>query len=67
MKEMNFTYYFTWSYDPWGIIYKKRIENKSTSYIHTQRTKIEKIMNQIKWMHDTLQEVEEQVIYSSSA
>lgn len=67
MKEMNFTHSFTWSYNPWGIISKKRVENKSTAYIHTQRPEIEKYMNQIGWMPDTLQEPEEQVISSSSA
>jgi len=28
LKEMKFTHSFTWSYDPWGIISKKRVENK---------------------------------------
>jgi len=67
LKEMNFTHSFTWSYDPWGIISKKRVENKSTTYIHTQRLEIEKYMNQIEWMPNTLQEAEEQVISSSGA
>lgn len=35
LKEMNFTHSFAWSYDPWDIISKKRVENKSTTYIHT--------------------------------
>jgi len=64
---MNFTHSFTWSYDPWGIISKKRVENKSTASIHTQRLEIEKYMNQIEWIPDTLQEADEQVISSSSA
>ena len=59
LKEMNFTHNFTWSYDPWGIISKKRVENKSTPYIHTHMIRIEKFMNQIEWMHETLQEDEE--------
>lgn len=50
-----------------GIISKKRVENKSTTYTHTQRLEIEKYMNQIEWMPDTLQEAKEQVISSSSA
>lgn len=67
LKEMNFTHNFIWSFDPWGIISKKRVENKSTAYIHTQRPEIEKYMNQIEWMSETLQEAEEQVVSSSSA
>jgi len=54
LKEMNFTHNFTWSYDPWGIISNKRVENKSKAYIHTQRPKIEKYMNRIEWTFDTL-------------
>lgn len=54
LKEMNFTHSFTCSYHPCGIISKKRVENKSTTYIHTQRTEIEKYMNHIGWMPDTL-------------
>jgi len=45
LKEMNFTHSFTWSYDPWGIISKKRVENNSIAYIHTQRPEIEKYIN----------------------
>lgn len=45
LREMNFTHSLTWSYDPWGIISKKRVEN-STAYIHTQRPEIEQYMNQ---------------------
>lgn len=66
LKEMKFTHIFTWSYEPWGIISKKMAENKSTTFIHTQRPKIEKYKNRIEWMPDTLEEVEEQVISSSS-
>jgi len=64
---MKFTHKFTWSYDRWGIISKKRVENKSTPYIHTHRPEIEKIMNQIEWMPENLQEVEEQILSSLSA
>lgn len=35
LKEINFTHSFTWSYDPWGIITKKTVENNSIAYIHT--------------------------------
>lgn len=61
LKDMKFTHSFTWSYDPMGIISKKRVENKSTPYIHTQRLEIEKYMNQEEWATNTLQEVKEQV------
>lgn len=54
MKEMKFTHSLTWSYDPWGIISKKRVENKSTPYIHSHRPEIDKFMNQIEWMPEKL-------------
>ena len=41
LKEMKLTHSFTWSYDPMGIISKKRVENNSTPYIHTHRYDIE--------------------------
>jgi len=46
LKQMNFPLSFTWSYDPFGLISKLRIEQKTTSYVHTQRPKIKKYMNQ---------------------
>jgi len=64
---MNFTHSFTWSYDPLRITSKKRVENKSTPYIHTHRLEIEKFMNQTEWMSKTLQEAEEKILSSSSA
>lgn len=67
LKEMNFTHSFTWSYDPWGIISNKRVENKPTIYIHNQRPEIEKYINWIEWMPNTLHEAEEKMISSSSA
>ncbi len=54
LKEMNFTNSFIWSYGPWGIISKKRVGNKSTAYIHTQSPEIEKYMNRIEWIPNTL-------------
>ena len=54
LKEMKLTHNFTWSYDPLGIISKKRVENKSTPYIHTHRPEIEQFMNQIEWTPNTL-------------
>lgn len=59
---MNSPLSFTWYYDPFGIIYKLRVEHKETPYLHTQRPKIEKYMNQQNWVENTLQEAEEQVI-----
>ena len=64
-KEMKFTHSFTWSYDPMGIILKKRVQHKCTPYIHTPRPKIEKCMNQKEWVVDTLHEVEEKFISTS--
>jgi len=64
---MKLTHSFTWSYEPWGIIYRKSVENNSTPYIHTHRPEIEKITNQTKWMLETLQEAKEQMLSSSSA
>ena len=42
LKQMNFPLSFTWSYDPFGVISKLRVEQKTTPYVHTQRPKIEK-------------------------
>jgi len=47
---------FTWSDDPWGIISKLRVENKTTPYIHTLRPEIKKYVNQSEWAENTLQE-----------
>ena len=66
LKEIKLTHNFTWSYDPLGIISNKRVENKSTPYIHTHRPEIEQFMNQTERATNTLQEAEEQVISSSS-
>ena len=66
LKEMKFTHNFTWSYDPLGIISKKRPKNKSTPYIHTHRPEIEQFMNQPDWAKNTLQEAEEWVISFAS-
>ena len=53
---MKFKLSFTWSYDPWGIISKLRVENKTNPYVHTSRLEIEKYVNQSKWVENTLQE-----------
>jgi len=58
---MKFNLSFTWSYDPWGIIFKLTIENKTTPYIHTSRTKIEKYVNQWERAENTLREAEEKL------
>jgi len=45
---------------------QEMLENKSTPYIHIHRPEIEKFMNQIEWMFETLQEAKEKKISSSS-
>jgi len=59
---MNFPLSFTWSYDPFGVISKLRVEQKATPYVHTQRPEIEKYMKQHTWVENTLQEIEEQIL-----
>ena len=59
LKQMKFHLRFTWSYDPFGIIYELRTKHKTTPYVHTQRLGIEKYMNQAEWEEKTLQEEEE--------
>ena len=54
LKKMKLTHSFTCSYDPMGIISKKRVENKFTPNIHTHRLEIEKYMNQEEWEAITL-------------
>ena len=41
LKEMGFSHSFTWYYDPAGIISRKRVENRSTPYVHTHIPLIE--------------------------
>lgn len=64
---MKFKLSFTWSYDPLGIIYKLKVEQKTTPYAHTPRPEIEQYMNQEEWQENTLQEVGEQVFISTTA
>ena len=52
LKGMGFSHSFTWSYDPVGIISKKRVENISTPYVHTHRPAIEQYANQAEWVTD---------------
>lgn len=59
---MNFPLSFTWSYDPFGVISKLRVEQKANPYVHTQREEVEKYMNQYACVLNTLQEAEEQVL-----
>ena len=54
LKETKFILSFTWSYDPLGIISKLRVENKTTPYTHTQRPAIERYMNQLTCVENTL-------------
>jgi len=53
LKEIQFSLSFTWSYDPLGVISKLRVENKSTTYIHTSKPEIEKYKNQLEWTENT--------------
>lgn len=66
LSQMIFKPSFSWSYDPLGIISKLRLEQKSASYAHTIRPKIEQYANQEKWTEGTLQEFEERLISQSS-
>ena len=59
LKQMNFPLIFTWSYDPFGLVSKLRVEHKTTPYMHTQRPEIENYMNQRTWEENTLQEAED--------
>lgn len=51
---MNFPLTFTWSYGPFSMISKQRVEQKITPYIQTQRHEIEKYMDQDEWEENTL-------------
>lgn len=55
---MTFQPSFTWSYDPFGIIYDFRVDLKMTPYNHNPRPEIEKFTNQEQWVDGTLQEEE---------
>lgn len=59
--EMKFNLIFTWSYDPSCIISKLRVENITTPYIHTQWPEIEKYVNELIWVENTLQQAEEKL------
>lgn len=58
---MGFNHNFPLSYDPAEIISRKRVENRSTPYVHTHRPSIDQYANQTEWVPNTLQEEEEQV------
>lgn len=66
LKEMKFSLGFTWSYNPYGIISKLRVDNKNTPYIHTSRPEIEQYVNLLDWAENTLQDAEEQLVSTSS-
>ena len=59
---MNFPLIFTWSYDPFGIIFELRSKQKTILFVHTQRSEIEKYMNYAEWEENTLQEAEEKLV-----
>lgn len=67
LKHMIFKLSFTWSYDPFNLILKLRVEQKKTPYTHTPRPEIEQYMNQIQWEENTLQEAEEHVISTTTS
>jgi hypothetical protein len=67
LKQMNFPIRFTWSYDPFGIIYEMRTKQKTTPYMRTQRPEIEKYMNKAEWAENTLQEEEEQTLSTTTS
>jgi hypothetical protein len=46
LKQMRFTMTSTWAYDPFGVISELRVKQRSTPYVHTQKPKVEKYMNQ---------------------
>jgi hypothetical protein len=62
LKHMKFPLSFTWSYDPFGIIYELRTKKNTTPYVNTQRPEVEGYMNQAEWEENTLQEAEEKPI-----
>jgi hypothetical protein len=49
LKQMRFTPSSTWTYDPFGVISKLRIKQRSIPYAHTQKPEVDKYMNQTKW------------------
>lgn len=63
---MGFQPSFTWSYDPFSIIFNLRVELKTTPYNHTPRAGIERYRNQEPWEENTLQEAEEQTLPPST-
>lgn len=65
LKQMNFKHSFTWSYNPFGIISKLRVEQRYAPYSHTSRTKMDQFMNQEEWHENSLQEAEEMVLSTS--
>jgi len=54
LSQMKFKLSFSWSYYPQGIISKIILEQKSISYAHTSRPKIEQYANQQEWIEGTL-------------
>ena len=43
-----------WRYDPYDFICNRRNKNKMASYIHHWIPKIEKYVNQLEWVENTL-------------
>ena len=67
LKEINFQLSFTWSYDPFGIISSLRVEQNTTPYSHTPMPKIEKFMKKYQWEENNLQEVQEQILSTTTS
>lgn len=65
LKQRKFGLSFTWSYDPMGVIFRLRVENKFTAYHHTSRHEITQYKNQSQWKENTFQKVEQQKVSTS--
>jgi hypothetical protein len=49
LKQMDFSLNFPWNYDPFGIISKIRLKQKTSPYAHVPKPEIEKFMNHTDW------------------
>ena len=56
LKQMNVTQSFIWNYNPFGVISKLRVKQKSTPYAYVHNPEVEKYMNQTDWQENTLLE-----------
>lgn len=58
LKKLNLKLSFTWSYEPFGMISKLRVEYKTTPYTHTRQLEIDKYMDRDQLEENTLKEKE---------